>query len=167
MVTTKGVRILAGSACALALLGGAVPHADAARRDPIVQAMDVMIDDERRTGAEYERIVRDHGRVAPFDAFASAERAHVEFIAYLYRDRSLPVPQNRWNPDNVRAYRSVAEACAAGYRNAMRTAELYDRYLEGATPLPDDVRRVFRHNRNVAKHDQADRLRACAPGGAP
>lgn len=163
---TKRARILAGSACAIALFGGFDSHIGAAQRDPIVQAMDIMIDDERRTGAEYERVLRDHGRVAPFDAFATAERAHVEFIAYLYRDRNLPVPQSRWNVNNARAYRSVAEACAAGYRNAMRTAELYDRYLEGPTPLPGDVRRAFRHNRNVAKHDQADKLLACSPAGA-
>ncbi len=31
--------------------------------------------------------------------------------------------------------------------------------------LPSDVRRAFRHNRNASKHVQADKFRACAPGG--
>jgi hypothetical protein len=153
-----------GAACAVALLAGAAASAGAAQRDPVVQAMDVMLDVERRTAAEYERIVRDHGRVAPFPEFVEAERGQAEFIEYLYRDRNLPVPANRWNAAGARAHRTLAEACAASLQNALRVADQYDTYLEGPRELPGDVRRAFRHNRNASKHVQADRFRACAPG---
>jgi hypothetical protein len=155
-----GLAGLAGVGLAAALLAGA----GAAQRDPVVQAMDSMLDVERRTLAEYERVVRDHGRVTPFAEFVEAERGQAEFIEYLYRDRNLPIPPSRRTVDGARAYRTVAEACAASLANALRVAEQYDVYLEGPRELPGDVRRAFRHNRNASKHVQADRFRACAPG---
>jgi hypothetical protein len=156
-----GAAGLAGAICGLVMMAGA---AGAAQRDPVVQAMDAMLDVERRTAAEYERVVRDHGRVAPFPELVEAERGQAEFIEYLYRDRNLPIPANRWSAANARAYRSPAEACAAALESALRVADQYDVYLEGPRELPGDVRRAFRHNRNAAKHVQADRFRACAPG---
>ena len=60
-------------------------------------------------GGRYERIVRDHGPVAPFPEFVEAERGQAEFIEYLYRDRNLPVPASRWNASGARSYRTLAD----------------------------------------------------------
>ena len=158
-----GLGMSIGVVCAAALLGGAAA-AGAAQRDPIVQAMDTMLDVERRTAAEYARVLRDHGNVAPFNELIEAERGQAEFIEYLYRDRNLPIPTSRWSVSNARSYRTLTEACAASLQSALRVAEQYDTYLEGPRELPGDVRRAFRHNRNASKHVQADKFRACSPG---
>ena len=130
--------------------------------EAVLRAMEAMLDDERQTAAEYERVVRDHGSVAPFAEFARSERAHAEFIVYLFRDRKLAVPQNRWTPDNVRGYRTLREACAAALARANRTIAQYERYR--AMPLPEDVLRAFNHNRRVTRNNHLPALEACALG---
>lgn len=128
--------------------------------DPVVAALDTMIQDEYRTEAEYRRVLRDLGPTEPFTAYADAERNHAEMIGTLYERRGLPVPASAWTLDRVPGHRSRVEACAAAARHELRSAEMYDRFLDAG--LPGDVRHVFRHNRNVAKHGHLPALRACA-----
>ncbi|HEX2202331.1 MAG TPA: hypothetical protein VHG91_03480, partial [Longimicrobium sp.] len=127
--------------------------------DPVVAALDTMIQDEYRTEAGYRRAVRDLGRVEPFAEFADAERNHAEMIGTLYERRGLPVPASAWTPDRAPAHRTREAACAAAARHEARSAEAYDRFLRAG--LPGDVRHVFRHNRNVARHSHLPALRAC------
>jgi hypothetical protein len=128
-------------------------------------AIDQMLQEEYRTQALYERAVRDVGPVGPLRAFAEAERGHAGLIGYLFADRGLAVPASRWSPDAVPAGRSPAQACAAALREEQRVIGLYDAYLGGGAVLPEDVRRAFRHNRNVAAHLHLPALRACAAAG--
>ncbi len=160
---TGGTRSLAVLAAAAVVLGaGWMPP-----RDPVLDAMDVMIQEEYRAAAEYERLGRDHAGAQPFAGWAESERAHAEMIAWLYRDRGKTAPLSRWSADALPARRPLKQACAAALAAEERTVSLYDGYLGRMdAELPADVKRVFRHNRNVARLQHLHPLRECVLSGA-
>lgn len=157
---TKGLRVLV--AAVVALGAGRVPP-----QDPVLDAMDVMIQEEYRAAAEYERLGRDHAGVQPFAGWAESERAHAEMIGWLYRDRGRTAPPSRWSADAIPPGRPLKQACAAALAAEERAVRLYDGYLDRMeTELPSDVKRVFRHNRNVAKLQHLHPLQECVLSGA-
>lgn len=159
MRKTTAAVIAVSMAMATAAFGG-----NGAAQDPVVSALDTMIQDEYRAEAELRRAARDLRAAAPFPAMAESRRGLAELIGTLYRDRGLPVPASRWSADRLPARRTLADACAAAAATAQRNHELYDRYLAGE--LPSDVKHVFRHNRNVSKHEHLPELRKCGGAGA-
>jgi hypothetical protein len=153
---TRGIVVLALAAAALG--AGRSPA-----RDPVTDAMDAMIQEEYRSAAEYERLGHDVGAVQPFAGWAETERAHAELIGWLYRDRQRPVPASRWNAAALPQRRTLPQACAAALAAEERAITLYDGYL--GRELPSDVRRVFRHNRNVGALQHVPPLRECTLRG--
>jgi hypothetical protein len=145
----------------LVLAGAALCATDPPRTDPTVAAMDVMIQEEYRSAAEYQRLSRDFGAVAPFAAWAEVEQAHAELIAMLYADRGLTAPPSRWSADALPPHRALSAACAEVLATENEVIGRYDAYLD-QPGLPGDVRRVFRHNRNVAGHLHVPELRLCS-----
>jgi hypothetical protein len=150
---------------ALALAAGALGAWRMAPRDPVVDAMNAMIQEEYHTAAQYERISRDHAAAQPFAGWAESERAHAELIGWLYKDRGITAPASRWSADAVPTRRPLSQACASALAAEERAVRLYDGYLAGE--LPPDVRRAFRHNRNVAALQHAPVLRECVLRGTP
>jgi hypothetical protein len=140
----------------LLLLGAARPAGD-----PALAAMDVMIQQEYRSAAEYARLQRDFGAVAPFAGYVEVEQGHAELIGFLYRDRGLPVPPDHWDVGAVAPHRVLSAACAALMATENEVVGRYDGFLEDRA-LPGDVRRVFRHNRNVASISHVPELRMCS-----
>ena len=59
--------------------------------------------------------------------------------------------------------RAFLGSCAAALAAEERAITLYDGYLE--RELPSDVRRVFRHNRNVGALQHVPALRDCTLRG--
>lgn len=146
----------------LLLLAGVALCADGAPRvDPVVAAMDAMIQEEYRSSAAYERFARDFGAVPPFAGWAAVERNHAELIGLLYTDRGLGVPPSRWSAGAVPSHRVLSAACGALLAVESEVIRRYDAYLEDRT-LPTDVRRVFRHNRGVAGREHVPELRLCS-----
>jgi hypothetical protein len=119
-----------------------------------------MIQEEYRTAALYERLAKDNGAAQPYAGWAETERAHAELIGWLYRDRGRAAPPSRWSAGAVPARKPLAQACAASLAAEERAVRMYDGYLD--TELPHDVRRVFRHNRNVGALQHIPELRLCA-----
>ncbi|HET7460887.1 MAG TPA: hypothetical protein VFJ82_06555 [Longimicrobium sp.] len=160
-MTRKSIA-LATVACAAAALGA---WKMAPPRDPVLEAMDVMIQEEYHTAAQYERIARDHAGAQPYAGWAETERAHAELIGWLYHDRGKTAPPSRWTADAVPTRRPLPQACASALAAEERAVRLYDGYLEGE--LPSDVRRAFRHNRNVSYLQHLPVLRECTLRGTP
>ncbi|MGK4008296.1 hypothetical protein WMF31_37115 [Sorangium sp. So ce1036] len=128
--------------------------------DPAVKdALDTMIQDEYEAEVIYRRVLHDFGEIRPFSNIVWAEQRHSAAIAALYRARGLPVPASRFSPENVPAYGSVREACAAALEDELENIALYDRYLERA--LPDDVRAAFEYNRRASLEHHVPAFRRC------
>ena len=147
----------------LALAAGVIGAGWMPAADPVTDAMDAMIQEEYRSAAEYERLGHDVGAVQPFAGWLETGRAHAELIGWLYRDRQRPVPASRWAAAALPQRRTLPQACAAALAAEERATALYDGYLE--RELPHDVRRVFRHNRNVGALQHVPALRECTLRG--
>lgn len=149
------------------LLAGAVAVcAGRAPRDPVVAAMDAMIQEEYRSAAAYQALSRDFGAVAPFAGYTEVEQSHADLIGWLYRDRGLQAPPSRWTAAAVARQPRLSQACGAVMALEQEVIRRYDGYLDDAG-LPADVRRVFRHNRNVASHEHVPELRVCSLRDVP
>jgi hypothetical protein len=151
-------RVMKMAVLALAAVG--LGAGRTAPRDPVSDAMDAMIQEEYRGAAEYERLGRDHPNAQPFAGWAETERAHAELIGWLYKDRGRTAPASRYSADAVPTRRPLSAACAAALSAEEHAVRMYDGYLQGE--LPSDVRRVFRHNRNVGALQHLPELRLCA-----
>lgn len=119
--------------------------------DPEAEAVAAMTDaiqDEFLAENTYLRVLADFGRVLPFQNIVYAEQRHSEAIAYLFVKRGLDVPTSEWDVNNVPAFDSVAEACAAGVEAEENNIALYDELLQ--LNLPADVRQVFTNNRSAS-----------------
>jgi len=160
MSDTRGwLTVLVAAALTLpaAAASGAQPAQELAPLDNRSRAaIGEALADELRGEALYARVVKDHGDVRPFSNVVRAERRHAELLADLLKSRGLAVPDRAATTAKPPAYPSVKEACAAAVAFEAQNVALYDR-LMAAGPLPDDVRRIFQHNRTASldRHTKA------------
>lgn len=119
------------------------------------------LQDERRGEDFYARVLKDHGDVRPFVNVVRAEARHAGFLVDLLAARELSVPARE--KAEAPAHASIKEACAAAVVFEANNVALYDRLL-AAGPLPDDVRRVFEHNRIASLDRHKPAFERCASG---
>jgi len=130
------------------VLAPSASHAQstAALSNEVKAGVEEALRDEYRGEAMYNRVLKDHGDVRPFSNVVRAERRHAAFLEELLKARGVAVPEHREATAEAPAFASVKEACAAAVEFETKNVALYDR-LTAAGPLPDDVKRVFDHNR--------------------
>lgn len=129
------------------------PEADA------IAAMTDAIQDEYLAENTYLRVLADFGNVLPFHNIVYAEQRHSESIAYLFVKRGLEVPASSWHINNVPAFDTVKEACAAGVAAEEANITLYDELLK--KNLPADVKQVFTNNRAASLNNHLPAFQAC------
>lgn len=117
--------------------------------DPLFAILSEALQDEYHAENVYARVLRDFGSVLPFANIVNAERSHASAIGARIAARAWAVPAGAWTPDNVPAFGSVREACAAAATAEIDNVKLYDRHLQSGA-LPDDVRAVFENNRRAS-----------------
>jgi hypothetical protein len=117
------------------------------------------LQDELRGEALYARVLKDHGDVRPFSNVVQAERRHAAFLADLLKARGLAVPELEATAEPP-AHASVKEACSAAVESETQNVAIYDRLLVG--PLPNDVKRVFEHNRMASLDRHKPAFERCA-----
>lgn len=126
----------------------------------VVGLLDRAIQDEYRAENIYLRVLADHGSVTPFRTIVYAEERHSQALGWLFMSRGLAVPLSAWDLDNVPAFASVAEACAAGVAAEQENVSMYDDFL--ARVLPPDVRTVFTNNRAASLERHLPAFTACS-----
>ena len=140
--------------------GHAVAALPASLSDSVRTAVEEALRDELRGEAMYARVLKDHGDVRPFSNVVRAERRHAAFLEDLLKARGLVVPAHPAGGE-APAYASVKEACGAAVEFETTNVALYDRLL-AAGPLPDDVKRVFDHNRVASLDHHKPAFERCA-----
>jgi hypothetical protein len=123
-------------------------------------AVEDALRDELRGETIYARVLKDHGAVRPFSNVIRAERRHAASLEDLLKARGLAVPTHPAGAE-APAYASVMEACGAAVAFETTNVALYDRLL-AAGPLPDDVKRVFDHNRMASLDHHKPAFERCA-----
>lgn len=131
----------------------------------LAQGIHETLQDEYRGQAFYQRFLNDHGEVRPFANIVRAEGRHAAMLVALLEARGLAAPASRFEPGSAPAFATRQEACAAAVTFEKENVALYDKHLAGE--MPDDVRRVFVHNRDASLHHHLPAFERCAgPGGA-
>jgi len=130
----------------------------------LVQAIQETLQDEYRGRAFYQRFLNDHGDLRPFANIVHAEGRHAAMLVALLEARALTAPASRFEPGGALAFGTRQEACAAAVTFERENVALYDKHLTGE--LPEDVRRVFVHNRDASQYHHLPAFERCAGSAA-
>jgi hypothetical protein len=133
---------------------------DETRQEMVAEALE----DEYHGQALYSRVLEELGETRPFANVVRAEGRHATLLEELLQSRDLPVPPNPWNDADLPTYSSRRDACAAAVEFEEGNVALYDRLLADDA-LPEDVRRVFEHNRMASLEHHKPAFERCAAGG--
>ena len=106
-----------------------------------IRTLQEALDDEYRTWATYDQVIRDFGAVRPFSNIREAEARHIEAVRSLFLRYGLSVPANPW-PGRIERYANLQEACAAGVAAEIANGDMYDRLL--ASTRREEILTVLR-----------------------
>lgn len=126
------------------------------------RALHEALDDEYRAWATYAQVVRDLGPERPFVNIVEAEARHVAALRSLFERYSLELPDNPW-PGRVPRFANAREACAAGIKEEIDNAALYDRLLQSTHR--EDILTVFRNLQRASQERHLPAFRRCASRG--
>jgi hypothetical protein len=106
-----------------------------------VEALQLLLQDERRAEALYAAVIQEHGEVRPFSNIIEAERRHQNALEGLFEAHGLPVPPNPWKDKKAEFSGTFNAACQAGIRAEEENVALYDRLMK--TVQEPDLLEVF------------------------
>jgi len=106
-----------------------------------VEALRILLEDERRAEALYAAVMRKYGEVRPFSNIIEAERRHQGALESLFEAHGLKVPANPWQGKNIPVPDTFRGACEAGVEAEIENVALYDRLMR--TVKETDLLEVF------------------------
>ncbi len=110
-----------------------------------VEALHLLLKDERRAEALYAAVIAKHGEIRPFSNIIEAERRHQAALESLFEAHGLAIPVNPWNLKKAISPDTFAAACMAGAKAEEENVALYDRLMKTVTEA--DLLEVFEHLR--------------------
>jgi len=139
------------------------PNKPPAEADPVLFAiLDEALQDEWHAYYTYSRVLLDfasQSKLTPFTNIVHAEEQHVKAATKLFDKRGwLPLPST-WTLDNVDRFATLVEACEGGVAAEMENIAMYDDLL--ASPLPDDVVKVFETLRAASLNNHLPAFQNC------
>jgi hypothetical protein len=123
-----------------------------------IHVLQEALDDEYRSWATYDQVIRDFGDVQPFSNIREAEARHIEALQSLFVQYAAPVPENPWL-DRVARYANLQSACEAAAAAEIANGEMYDRLL-GAT-RNSDVAVVLRNLQEASRTRHLPAFQRC------
>lgn len=153
--------------------GGANPMPSASAKkppadiDPVLFAiLDQSLQDEYHAYWTYSRVLQDfaeQSNLTPFTNIVNAEDAHVKAATKLFTKRAWVPLASTWTIDNVDTFDTFADACAGGVAAELENIALYDGLL--ASPLPEDVAKVFTTLRTASLENHLPAFQKCVDKG--
>ncbi|MFZ1375967.1 MAG: hypothetical protein WAS25_05170 [Geothrix sp.] len=122
-----------------------------------VEALQLVLEDERRAEALYAAVLLKHGEVRPFSNIIEAERRHQCALENLFTAHGLSVPPNPWKDRKVEAPSTFRAACEAGITAEIENVSLYDRLMKTVTER--DLIEVFERLRWASQERHLPALR--------
>ncbi|MBE0621194.1 MAG: DUF2202 domain-containing protein [Burkholderiales bacterium] len=127
------------------------------------RALLAALDDEYKSHATYDQVIRDFGPVRPFVNIVEAEARHIAALVTLFDRYGLPVPPDPW-PGKAPRYQSVDAACVAAVQAEIDNAALYDRLL--ASTRRPDILAVLQALRSASQDRHLPAFQRCAQRSA-
>jgi hypothetical protein len=123
------------------------------------QALCDALDDEYKSHATYEQVIRDFGPIRPFINIVEAEARHASALLSLFEKYGIPAPENRWMA-NAPHYSNVHEACVASVQGEIENVALYDRLLNSTQH--SDILSVYQALRAASQDRHLPAFQRCA-----
>ncbi len=118
------------------------------------------MEDEHLALATYQGIMDTYGVIRPYANIAESEKAHIAYLADLYRSRNMDIPVLSYSRP---APPSLGDSARAGVDAEIANIAMYDKFLK--QDLPEDVRQVFAYLQGASEHHlQAFQRQLGTPG---
>ena len=122
------------------------------------QALEDALDDEYKSHATYDQVIRDFGPVRPFINIVEAEARHIAALLSLFDKYGIAAPANRWVGKAPR-FSSVHDACLASVQGEMENVTLYDRLLKSTKRA--DITSVYEALRSASQDRHLPAFQRC------
>ena len=127
-----------------------------------IRVLHEALDDEHRSWATYDQVIRDFGEVRPFSNIREAEARHMEALITLFVRYDLPVPENTW-VGRVDRYANLQAACEASVEAERANGEMYERLL--AASRRADILTVLRNLQAASQQRHLPAFQRCMQRG--
>lgn len=127
-----------------------------------ILALGEALDDEYKSWATYDQVIKDFGQVRPFSNIRDAEARHIAALHELFTLYELDIPQNNW-PGRVPRYAGLQQACLDAVSAEIENGEMYERLL--LATQRSDILRVFRNLCDASQQRHLPAFQRCAQGG--
>lgn len=107
-----------------------------------IGAIHEALEDEYKSWATYDLVIKDFGEVRPFINIRDAEARHIDALLEIFSDYGVTPPANTWIGKAPR-YESIHSACAAAVEAEIENGELYERIMRSTQRT--DILNVFRN----------------------
>lgn len=122
------------------------------------QALEDALDDEYKSHATYDQVIRDFGSVRPFINIVEAEARHISALLSLFDKYGIAAPANRWAGKAPR-FSSVHDACVASVQGEIENVTLYDRLLKSTRRV--DIISVYQALRSASQDRHLPAFQRC------
>ena len=125
-------------------------------------ALEEALDDEYKSHATYDQVIRDFSPERPFINIVDAETRHISALLGLFDKYAIAAPVDRWT-GNVARYATLTEACIDSAQGEIDNVALYDRLLQ-STARPD-VLAVFQALQAASQDRHLPAFQRCVARG--
>jgi rubrerythrin len=122
------------------------------------QALELALDDEYKSWATYNQVIKDFGEVRPFINIRESEARHIEALLRIYRLYELVPPVNNWI-DCAPKFSTLNEACNAAWKGEVENVALYDDLLKSTTKA--DILAVYSALRTASMERHTPAFKRC------
>lgn len=120
------------------------------------------LNDEYKTRAFYQLVIKTFGPVRPFINIVLAEDTHAKALEALCARYGIPLPADEWDR-TLQPPASVLEACRAGVEGEVENIAMYDRFLK-STEI-SDIRSLFQRLQARSRDAHLPAFQRCVARG--
>ncbi len=159
--------------CALIATAASLSTMDAATAQaplpqPVIEALDLALADERHALATYQAVIARFGEVRPFVNIARAEQRHIDALLPLYGRFEARVPEDQTVIDPETHSLDLKSLCQIGVDAEIENVRLYDEKLLPAVTDYPEITSVMRALRDASANNHLPAFRRCVDrGGRP
>lgn len=135
---------------------------------PVIEALDLALADERHALATYQAVIARFGEVRPFVNIARAEQRHIDALLPLYDRFDARVPEDQTVIDPETHSLDLKSLCQIGVDAEIENVRLYDEELLPAVADYPEITSVMGALRDASANNHLPAFRRCVDrGGRP
>lgn len=123
-----------------------------------IKALELALEDEYKSWATYNQVIKDFGEVRPFINIRESEARHIEALLSIYRFYDIVPPINKWI-DTAPHYSTLNEACISALKGEIENVALYDILLKSTNKT--DILAIYNALRTASMERHTPAFKRC------